>query len=61
MHHEKQADQSPDKVEGNLLKLGGLALLVGGTVGLVGAAFRLALLQADVLRDWLVTHAQDAA
>jgi len=45
----------------NLLKLGGLALLVGGFAGLLGAAFRLALLQADQFRDQLVTWAQGAS
>ena len=44
-----------------LLELGGLALLVGWFVGLIGAAFRLALLEADQLRDRLVTWAQGAS
>ena len=44
-----------------LLELGGLALLVGWFVGLIGAAFRLALLEADQLRDPLVTWAQGAS
>jgi CIC family chloride channel protein len=45
---------------GNLLKLGALALLAGGAAGLVGAAFRLALQQADHLRDRLIAQAHNA-
>jgi CIC family chloride channel protein len=45
-------------VGGNLLKLGALSFFVGGAVGLLGAIFRLALLQADRLRDQLVSQAQ---
>ena len=39
---------------GNLLALALLALVVGAAAGLVGAVFRLALEQADRLRDTLI-------
>jgi CIC family chloride channel protein len=56
----EQGDKEPEAVPGSLLKLGALALLVGGAAGLLGAAFRLALLQGDQLRDRLVGQAQGA-
>ncbi|HMF18838.1 MAG TPA: chloride channel protein, partial [Gemmataceae bacterium] len=59
--NDKQDGESRNVVGGNLLKLGGLALLVGGFAGFLGAAFRLALLQADQFRDQLVTWAQGAS
>jgi CIC family chloride channel protein len=43
---------------GNLLLLTLLALIVGAAAGLVGAIFRLALQQADRLRDALIAWAQ---
>jgi CIC family chloride channel protein len=46
---------------GSLSKLGGVALLVGAFVGLLGAAFRLALVRADQFRDQLVTSAHEAS
>src|SRR5262245_20310033 len=61
MCNHEQDGASRNAVGGNLLKLGGLALLVGGFAGLLGAAFRLALLQADQFRDQLVTWAQGAS
>jgi CIC family chloride channel protein len=60
MCNDKQHGDNPIEVGRDLLKLGGLALLIGGFVGLIGAAFRLALLQADQFRDQLVTWAQGA-
>src|SRR6516164_2578749 len=59
--NDKQDGKSRNVVGGNLLKLGGFALLVGMFAGLIGAAFRLALLQADQFRDQLVTWAQGAS
>jgi CIC family chloride channel protein len=61
MCNDKQDGESRNVVGGNLLKLGGFALLVGMFAGLIGAAFRLALLQADQFRDQLVTWAQGAS
>ena len=58
MCDDKQDGERRNEVGGDLLKFGGLALLVGGFVGLLGAAFRLALLQADQFRVQLVTWAQ---
>src|SRR5262245_59289253 len=52
---------SRDVVEGNLLTLGGLALFIGMVVGLLVAAFRLTLNQADQVREQLVTWAQGAS
>jgi CIC family chloride channel protein len=60
MDMDQHADQQPEAIQGNLLKLGALALLVGEVAGFMGAAFRLALLQADQCRDWLVGQAQGA-
>ncbi|WP_424362814.1 H(+)/Cl(-) exchange transporter ClcA [Methylocystis parvus] len=45
----------------SLVTLAALALLVGGVAGLVGALFRLALQQADRLRDLVVVWAQGRA
>jgi CIC family chloride channel protein len=56
--NDRQHEENHKGVEGGLLKLGALALLVGGFAGLIGASFRLALLHADQLRDRLVTWAQ---
>jgi chloride channel protein, CIC family len=55
---QPQSDQSPNTVEGSLLKLGSIALLAGACVGLLGAFFRLALLQADNFRDHLIVWSQ---
>jgi CIC family chloride channel protein len=60
MFNDKHDEKGQNEIGGNLLKLGALALLVGGAVGLLGAVFRLALLQADQLRGRLVSQAQDA-
>jgi CIC family chloride channel protein len=56
----EHGDEWPDAVKGDFLKLGGLALLLGGVAGLVCTAFRLALRQANQLRDWLVPWAHGA-
>jgi CIC family chloride channel protein len=61
VYNDKQDGASRNEAGGNLLRLGELALLVGVFVGLIGAAFRLALLQADRFRDQLVTWAQGAS
>jgi CIC family chloride channel protein len=58
--NDQHDEEGRNEVGGNLLKLGALALLVGAFVGLIGAAFRLALLHADQIREHLVTHAQGA-
>src|SRR5690349_19566810 len=44
--------------KGNLLVLALLAPIVGGGAGLVGAIFRLSLMQADRFRNALVAWAQ---
>ena len=59
MDRDKHDDQSQKKDQGPLLQLGCLALLAGGVVGLVGTAFRLALVRVDQLRDALVSSAQN--
>src|SRR6516165_1985025 len=51
---EAQVAAEPAGREGNLLVLGLLSLLVGAASGLVGAAFRLSLDQADHLRNVLI-------
>ncbi len=56
--NDKDDGEGRTAAGGNLLKLGALAFFVGGVVGLLGAVFRLALLQADRLRDQLVSQAQ---
>jgi CIC family chloride channel protein len=58
MSTNDRGDQRPESVRASLLKLGGLALLVGGASGLVCTAFRLALIQADQFRDRLLAWAQ---
>jgi CIC family chloride channel protein len=57
---DEHGGQWSDAVKGDFLKPGGLALLLGGVAGLVCTAFRLALRQANQLRDWLVPWAQGA-
>lgn len=58
--NDKDGEESRIEVGGHLLKLGALAFFVGGAVGLLGAVFRLALLQADRLREQFVSQAQGA-
>ena len=47
--------------EGSLTALALLALVAGALAGLVGASFRLALGQADRLRDAIIARAHDQA
>ena len=54
---EAQLAAEPAAGEGSLLVLGLLSLLVGVASGLVGAAFRLSLDQADRLRNLLISQA----
>jgi CIC family chloride channel protein len=56
---EVELRTKPRGEEWNLLALGLLSLLVGAAAGLVGAAFRLSLEQADRLRNALITWAHD--
>ena len=50
----------PDEGNGSLLILALLAPVVGAAAGALGAAFRLALDQADGFRDTLIARAHDA-
>jgi CIC family chloride channel protein len=60
MCSDKNDRQEANESGTDLLKVGVLALLAGGIVGLVCAAFRLALFQADQLRDRLLSQARGA-
>src|SRR5262245_45948534 len=53
-----QSTSHTEEGHGNLLVLALLALIVGAAAGFVGAMFRLALQQADHLRDALIAWAQ---
>jgi chloride channel protein, CIC family len=57
MKYDPDHAAQPLEGHGSLLVLAGLALLVGAAAGLVGAAFRFALEQADRLRDALIAWA----
>src|SRR3954462_8487407 len=59
MDPEQQRTAEPPTVQGSLLVLGVLSLLAGAASGLVGAAFRLSLDQADHWRDTLIAEARD--
>ena len=56
-HREAELDNKPAGGDGSLLVLSLLSLLVGVGAGLVGAAFRLTLEQADHLRNALISWA----
>lgn len=56
-----QAPARPPAKEGNLFVLAALALVVGAAAGIIGAMFRLTLLQADHLRNLLVGWARGHA
>src|SRR5262249_60524974 len=56
-----QSTSHTEEGHGNLLVLALLALIVGAAAGFVGAMFRLALQQADHLRDALIDWAQGVA
>ena len=57
LHGKAELDNKPAGGEGSLLVLSLLSLLVGVGAGLVGAAFRLTLEQADHLRNALISWA----
>ena len=57
MSREQELGREPDTGHGSLLALALLAPLVGAASGLVGAAFRLSLAQADRWRDALIAWA----
>src|SRR5215475_9438044 len=63
MNHDPAQDEQSTESRGGLLVLALLALLVGAAAGLTGAIFRLALAQADHLRDVLIgwAHGRGAA
>ena len=50
-----------DEKDGRLLTLAMLALVAGAAAGLIGALFRLVLVQADLLRDRLIAWAHGEA
>ena len=60
MHPEPNHTIRPEEGHGSLLILAVLALVGGAAAGLIGAAFRLALDQADGFRDMLIARAHDA-
>jgi hypothetical protein len=53
-------DVRPEEKPGNLLALALLALIAGGAAGLICAGFRLALEEADRLRDRVIALAHDS-
>jgi len=57
MSREQELGREPEAGHGSLLALALLAPLVGAASGLVGAAFRLSLAQADRWRDALIAWA----
>ena len=59
MNPEPSPDARPEEKPGSLLALALLALIAGGAAGLICAAFRLALEEADRLRDRVVALAHD--
>ena len=60
MNPETNLAVQPEGGHGSLLILALLAPVVGAAAGVLGAAFRLALDQADGFRDTLITRAHDA-
>src|SRR5215831_17620827 len=54
-NNEARAEQEP----GGLLALALLALVAGGAAGPICAGFRLALKEADRLRDWAIADAHN--
>ena len=60
MNPETNLAVQPEGGHGSLLILALLAPVVGAAAGVLGAAFRLALDQADGFRDTLITTAHDA-
>jgi CIC family chloride channel protein len=54
-NNDARAEQEP----GGLLALALLALVAGGAAGLICAGFRLALKEADRLRDWAIADAHN--
>jgi chloride channel protein, CIC family len=56
---ESNPDARPEEQPGSLLALAILALIAGGAAGLICAAFRLALEEADRLRDRMIALAHD--
>ena len=61
MSDDLEQAQVPIEGDGSLLALAVLALVVGAVAGVVGAVFRLALEQADRLRDALIARAHGQA
>ena len=59
MEPESNPDARPEEERGSLLALALLALIAGGAAGLICAAFRLALEEADRLRDRMIALAHD--
>ena len=57
MSDDLEQAQVPIEGDGSLLALAVLALVVGAVAGVVGAVFRLALEQADSMRDALIARA----
>ena len=57
MSDDLEQAQVPIEGDGSLLALAVLALVVGAVAGVVGAVFRLALGQADSMRDALIARA----
>lgn len=51
-------DLEPPRGRGDILALALLTPIVGAAAGLLGAAFRLALMEADRFRDWAIGAAQ---
>ena len=60
MDPETNRTVQPEERHGSLLILALLAPVVGAAAGVIGAAFRLALDQADGFRDTLIARAHDA-
>src|SRR5258707_11717549 len=56
---QSNSDTRPEEQPGGLLALALLALVAGGTAGLICAGFRLALEEADRLRDRAIADAHD--
>ena len=59
MDPRSNSDARPEEKPGSLLALALLALIAGGAAGLICAGFRLALEEADRLRDRGIALAHD--